>query len=220
MRAITSEHVGPETPAASTDALVGPLLRASAIKKRYGERLVLDRVSLAVDAGEAIALVGENGAGKTTLLRICAGLIATDDGRVSISGSTGYCPQEPGLLDLLTVDEHLRLFGAGLGLAPADSISSGHRLLAELGLTRDLDVPVRRLSGGSRQKLNLALALLGEPDMLLLDEPYQGFDHGTYVSFWEHVDRWRSQGRAIVVVTHLLADTVPIDRVVELRVAR
>jgi ABC-2 type transport system ATP-binding protein len=93
-------------------------------------------------------------------------------------------------------------------------------LLAELALTRDLGVPVRRLSGGSRQKLNLALALLGEPDVLLLDEPYQGFDHGTYVSFWEHVDRWRSQGRAIVVVTHLLADTVPIDRVVELRVAR
>jgi ABC-2 type transport system ATP-binding protein len=92
--------------------------------------------------------------------------------------------------------------------------------LAELGLSRDSDTPVRRLSGGSRQKLNLALALLGDPTVLLLDEPYQGFDHGTYVSFWEHVDGWRAEGRAVIVVTHLLAETVPIDRVVELKVAR
>lgn len=198
----------------------GPLLHADAIEKRYGERLVLDRASLSVDAGEAIALVGENGAGKTTLLRICAGLVAADGGRVSVSGSIGYCPQEPGLLELLTVDEHLRLFGAGLGLSPADSISVGHARLAELGLTRDSDTLVRSLSGGSRQKLNLALALLGEPAVLLLDEPYQGFDHGTYVSFWEHVDGWRAEGRAVIVVTHLLTETVPIDRVVELRVAR
>jgi ABC-2 type transport system ATP-binding protein len=220
MRAITSEHVGPETPAASTDALVGPLLRASAIEKRCGERPVLDRVSLAVDAGEAIALVGENGAGKTTLLRICAGLIVTDDGQVSISGSTGYCPQEPGLLELLTADEHLRLFGAPIGLTGAAAVARGRELLSGLGFAEKEDATARALSGGSRQKLNLALALLGDPAILLLDEPYQAFDHGSYVSFWEHVQCWRQEGRAIVVVTHLLVESVPVDRVLELTVKR
>jgi ABC-2 type transport system ATP-binding protein len=211
-----AQHVGDGRARAST----GPLVQADAIEKRYGQRLVLDRVSLSIDAGEAIALVGEKGAGKTTLLRICAGLVQPDSGDISVSGSIGYCPQEPGLLELLTVDEHLRLFGAGLGLSPADSISVGRTRLAELGLTRDNETPVRRLSGGSRQKLNLALALLGEPAVLLLDEPYQGFDHGTYVSFWEHVAGWRAEDRAVIVVTHLVAETVPIDRVVELQVAR
>lgn len=77
----------------------------------------------------------------------------------------------------------------------------------------------RHLSGGARQKLNLALALLGDVRVLLLDEPYQGFDHGGYVSFWEHVDRWRSGGLAVVVVTHLLPDLRLVDRVVELTIA-
>jgi ABC-type multidrug transport system ATPase subunit len=72
------------------------------------------------------------------------------------------------------------------------------------------------MSGGTRQKLNLALALLADPDVLLLDEPYQGFDRGTYVNFWDHCDRWREQGKAVVVVTHMLAELSRVDRVVEL----
>ena len=72
------------------------------------------------------------------------------------------------------------------------------------------------MSGGSRQKLNLALALLGDPDVLLLDEPYQGFDHGTYVDFWEHVSRWREENVAAAVVTHMLPELWRVDRVVEL----
>jgi ABC-type multidrug transport system ATPase subunit len=72
------------------------------------------------------------------------------------------------------------------------------------------------MSGGTRQKLNLALALLAEPDLLLLDEPYQGFDRGTYVNFWDHCDGWRAQGKAVVVVTHMLAELGRVDRVIEL----
>jgi ABC-type multidrug transport system ATPase subunit len=89
-------------------------------------------------------------------------------------------------------------------------------------LLAEFDFPVGRrlvtkdMSGGTRQKLNLALALLGEPSLLLLDEPYQGFDRGTYVNFWDHCDRWRGQGKAIVVVTHMLAELGRADRVVEL----
>jgi len=74
------------------------------------------------------------------------------------------------------------------------------------------------LSGGTKQKLNLALALLGDPKVLLLDEPYQGFDRGTYVNFWDHVDRWREESKAVVIATHMLAELDRVDRVVELAV--
>jgi ABC-type multidrug transport system ATPase subunit len=195
---------------------MGTALTVRDISKRFGRRLVLSEVDLDVDSGEAVALIGENGAGKSTLLRICAGLMAPDSGTVSVDGKIGYCPQEPGLLDLLSADEHLILFGRAHGMNRAEALATGHRLLAELGFPVGRTEQTRQLSGGSRQKLNLALALLGGQDVLLLDEPYQGFDHGTYVSFWHHVDEWRDQGKAVVVVTHMLAELHRVDRVVEL----
>jgi ABC-2 type transport system ATP-binding protein len=198
----------------------GDLLTAVAIEKRYRERMVLDSASLSVASGEVVALVGENGAGKSTLLRICAGLLRPDGGEVSVAGRIGYCPQDPGLLELLTADEHLRLFGTPVGLTGTAAVARGRAMLSGLGFADKEDVTARELSGGSRQKLNLALALLGDPAVLLLDEPYQGFDHGSYVSFWEHVERWRQAGRAIVVVTHVLVKSVPVDRVLELTVKR
>jgi ABC-type multidrug transport system ATPase subunit len=198
---------------------VPPALSVSGVTKRFGRRLVLDDVDLDVAAGEAVALIGENGAGKSTLLKICAGFLDPDAGTVTTSGRVGYCPQEPGLLDLLTADEHLVLFGRAQGLSRPDALAQGRQLLDELGFPVGRPTQTRRLSGGSRQKLNLALALLGERDVLLLDEPYQGFDHGTYVSFWHHVERWRDEGRAIVVVTHMLAELHRVDRVVELHAA-
>ena len=196
------------------------LLAAEGIVKSFGRRRVLDGVSLTVGAGEVVAIVGENGAGKSTLLRMCAGVERPDGGRVRADGRVGYCPQVPGLFDLLTADEHLALVAPALGLSRADGVRAGRRLLGELGFPVGDRARSRVLSGGSRQKLNLALALMGEPRVLLLDEPYQGFDHGTYISFWEHVIGWRDDGMAVVIVTHLLTDAHAVDRVVELTVPR
>jgi ABC-2 type transport system ATP-binding protein len=179
---------------------------------------VLEGESLEVFAGEAVALVGENGAGKTTLLRICAGLIAPDAGRIAVGGRIGYSPQEPGLLDLLTADEHVVYFGRALGLEREEASARGRSLLADFGFADARRTVSKDLSGGTRQKLNLVLALLGNPAVLLLDEPYQGFDRGTYVNFWDRVDAWRDAGKAIVVVTHMLAELTRVDRTVELRV--
>ncbi len=195
-----------------------PLLDAVAITHSYGRKLVLDGVSLAVQAGEAVAIVGENGAGKSTLMRICAGLIRPDGGELQLRGRVGYCPQVPGLFDLLNADEHLALFAPALGLPGEQVVREGRTLLGELGFPVGDRSPTRYLSGGARQKLNLALALLGRARVLLLDEPYQGFDRGAYVSFWEHVAAWREEGLAVVVVTHLLADLSLADRVVELTI--
>jgi ABC-2 type transport system ATP-binding protein len=196
------------------------LVRATRVTKRYRGRAAVADVDLRVGAGEAVAVVGENGAGKSTLLQICAGLVAPDRGEVAVAGTVGYCPQEPGLLDLLTADEHFVLFGAGQGLNRNDARAAGRVAVAGLGFrVGELGVVTRHLSGGARQKLNLALALLGDPQVLLLDEPYQGFDRGGYVNFWDLVGRWRSEGRAVAIVTHVLPDPGVVDRVVELQVA-
>jgi ABC-2 type transport system ATP-binding protein len=191
-------------------------LRASGIVKRYRRRTVLDHVDLHVQRGEAVALTGQNGSGKSTLLRICARVLAADEGQVQVSGRVGFCPQEPALFDLLTADEHLVLFGAAVGLDRRHAREEGHRRLDDLGFHAAPGTVVRDLSGGTRQKLNLALALLADPDVLLLDEPYQGFDHGTYVDFWDLVAAWRSADRAVLVVTHMLTELWRADRVITL----
>jgi ABC-2 type transport system ATP-binding protein len=195
----------------------GHAVELTAASAGFGGTEVLDAVDLTVGFGESVAIVGENGAGKTTLLRLCAGLLAPSAGAVTHHGTVGYCPQEPGVVDLLDADQHLVLFGSVLGLRRADALRRGHRLLDELGFPVGERTVVRDLSGGTRQKLNLALALLGDPEVLLLDEPYQGFDHGSYVDFWHHVEDWRAAGRAVLVVTHLLTETDRVDRVVEVR---
>jgi ABC-type multidrug transport system ATPase subunit len=191
-------------------------LVVTGVSKRFRRTRVLDGVHLTVRSGEIVALTGENGAGKSTLMRICAGLIRADAGAVQVAERIGYCPQAPSLLELLTADEHLVMFGTGMGLSREMSLRSGHELLAEFDFPVGRRLVTKDMSGGTRQKLNLALALLGEPSLLLLDEPYQGFDRGTYVNFWDHCDRWRGQGKAIVVVTHMLAELGRADRVVEL----
>jgi ABC-2 type transport system ATP-binding protein len=191
-------------------------LQTRGITKRFGRRTVLADASFHAERGEAVAIIGENGAGKTTLLRACAGLLGTDAGTIHREGRVGYCPQEPGVVDLLTAEQHLLLFGAAAGLSRRESRTTGHELLASFGLA-DTRTVAKDLSGGSRQKLNLALTLLGDPEILLLDEPYQGFDLGSYLDFWSHVERWRDEGRAVVVVTHLLTELHRVDRVVEVR---
>ncbi len=186
------------------------------VSKRYGQTPILDRVDLTVHAGEIVALTGENGAGKTTLMRICAGLTRADSGQVTVSASIGYCPQSPSLFELLNADEHLVMFGRGIGLSRTAALAKGNELLSELDFAAEHNTVTTQMSGGTRQKLNLALALMSDPGILLLDEPYQGFDRGTYVNFWDHCQTWAAQGKAIVVVTHMLAELERVHRVVEL----
>jgi len=190
------------------------LLAVSGVGKSYRRRRVLSEVSLEVRPGEVVAVTGANGAGKTTLLRICTGLETPDRGSVRRGAAVGYCPQEPALLDLLTAGEHVALFAAGWPRR-GETAAAGRELLASFGVPAARTL-ARDLSGGARQKLSLALALLGQPRLLLLDEPYQGFDHGSYLDFWRHVGAWRAEGKAVVVVTHLLTELRRVDQVIEL----
>jgi ABC-2 type transport system ATP-binding protein len=193
------------------------ILALDSVTKRFRRTVAIRDVSLEVCRGEAVAIVGENGAGKSTLLRISAGLEVPDEGTVRLTAPVGYCPQEPALFDLLTADEHVVLFCAGQPGDRSAAVDAGRGMLAALGFPAGSRALARDMSGGERQKLNLALALIGEPGLLLLDEPYQGFDHGSYLDFWHFVDTWRDDGKGVVIVTHLLTELHRVDRVIELQ---
>jgi ABC-2 type transport system ATP-binding protein len=201
------------------------VLRAEGVEKSFHRGVwprrrtveVLKGASLMVCAGELVGLVGENGSGKSTLMQIVVGLLQRDGGSVEQPGRLGYCPQIPMLWDKLTVDEHFELFGRAYDLDEDAQERAVDGLLAELQFARYRGYRVEELSGGTRQKLNLALALMHEPQLLLLDEPYSGFDWETYVRFWEMSERRRDAGMGILIVSHLLAERERLDRVYELR---
>lgn len=190
-----------------------PALTARDIHKAYGRHQVLRGVDLTVEPGQLVAVVGENGSGKSTLLKSIAGTLHVDKGEVTLSGALGYCPQDPVLNANLTVDQHLRYFAAAHRLT---SLDRADELVRLLGYEKYRDTAAGDLSGGTRQKLNLTLALLHDPDVLLLDEPYQGFDWETYLRFWDLVDQLHERDKAVVVITHLVFEQERFDVLADL----
>jgi ABC-2 type transport system ATP-binding protein len=174
----------------------------------YRQHAVLRGVGLRLRPGTLAGIVGENGAGKSTLLKILSGELRADRGSVRHHGRFGYCPQSVVLDDSFTVRQHLDLFRSAFGLA---DLRRAGEVMETLALTEYLDQRAGLLSGGSRQKLNLTLALMHDPDVLLLDEPYQGFDWETYLRFWELATELRDAGRSVLVVSHLAYDIDRLD---------
>ncbi|MEV7142835.1 ABC transporter ATP-binding protein [Streptomyces tauricus] len=194
-----------------------PRLRISGVCKAYGDRQILRDVDLDVPAGTLVGVVGENGAGKSTLLQIAVGNLAPDRGTVTRTGAVGYCPQRAVLNDAFTVEQHLRLFKMAYRLPTLERADELMELLALTGCRRQ---QVGELSGGTRQKLNLLIALMHDPQLLVLDEPYQGFDWDTHQRFWALAADLRDQGRSIIVVSHLLHDLHHFDAIAHLRQGR
>ncbi|MEU1488868.1 ABC transporter ATP-binding protein [Streptomyces sp. NPDC005775] len=174
----------------------------------YRRNAVLRGVDLQLRPGTLAGIVGENGAGKTTLLKVLAGELRPDRGTVWHRGRFGYCPQSVVLDDSFTVRQHLDFFKNAFGLA---DLRRADEVMEALAFTEYLDQRAGLLSGGSRQKLNLTLALMHDPDVLLLDEPYQGFDWETYLRFWELATNLRDAGRSVLVVSHLAYDIDRLD---------
>jgi ABC-type multidrug transport system ATPase subunit len=211
--ALVAEAVEPSRPAAAPGHV---RLSARGVGKRYGRHTVLDEVDLELRAGEAVLLMGPNGAGKSTLLAILAGLVPADRGRVSVAGRIGFAPQSGGVIDLLTPGEHFMLFGRPRGLSREAALREGRRLAEQLGWDALAAGAVGALSGGTRQKLNVVLAALGEPEILLLDEPYQGLDRESVERFWELLWDWRDRGRCALVASHAHDAIDRADAVIEL----
>jgi ABC-2 type transport system ATP-binding protein len=181
---------------------------------------VLRGASLRVGPGELVGLVGENGSGKSVLMKIIVGLLGRDGGSVERPDRLGYCPQVPLVWEKLTVGEHFELFATAYGMSAGAGRAAAESLMDELRFARYEHYRVEELSGGTQQKLNLGLALMHEPQLLLLDEPYAGFDWETYLRFWEMSETRRAQGMGILVVSHLLAERERLTRIYELRDGR
>lgn len=177
---------------------------------------VLKGATLEVRAGELVGLVGENGSGKSTLMQIIVGLLKRDAGEIDRPARLGYCPQLPMVWEKLTVDEHFELYGRAYEMEDSEREQVVISLLDELQFAKYRGYRIEELSGGTRQKLNLALSLMHAPELLLLDEPYSGFDWETYLRFWEMSERRRGEGMGILIVSHLLAERDRLDRMYEL----
>ena len=174
-------------------------LEADGLTQRYGERLALDGVSFAVDPGEIVAVIGPNGAGKTTLLSILGGVQRPTSGKVSLDPTAiGWVPQQPAVYSKLSVLENLRLF-AHLDGAGDREVQA---MLAQAGLTDRADDIVSSLSGGNRQRLNIAVGLLRRPSVLLLDEPSAALDPRQRARLWEFIGGLVLGGTAVVFTTH------------------
>jgi ABC-2 type transport system ATP-binding protein len=201
------------------------VLEARGLEKTYQSHLpfvgrsveVLAGTDITLTEGEIVGIVGGNGSGKSTLMKILVGALQADAGHVTRVGTIGWCPQETLLYDRLTVAETFDLFGEAYDL-PHDYVLDRRDELADrLDFEQFLDYRVDHLSGGNRQKVNLAIALLHEPDLLLLDEPYTGFDWETYLAFWDLTDTLVENDTTIAIISHLISERERFDRILELK---
>jgi ABC-2 type transport system ATP-binding protein len=184
------------------------------IRARYGPRLALDGVSLDVRRGEIVGLLGPNGSGKSTLIAVAAGLLDPCAGEVAIEGQPraadprgfaariGLVPQDSALYDELTAGENLLFFGRLYALSGHDLRRRVARTLSRVGLAGRGNERVGTLSGGMRQRLNLAAALIHDPPILLLDEPTAALDPAARDGLHADLTRLRDEGHAILLSTH------------------
>jgi ABC-2 type transport system ATP-binding protein len=176
-------------------------LAATGLTKRYGERVALREVAFAAAPGELVAIIGPNGAGKTTLLSIIAGIQRPDAGEVTRPPrEIGWVPQQPAVYSKLSVAENLRLFARLEKVADPEAAVA--RMLDQTGLRDRAGDELGTLSGGNRQRVNIAVGLLAEPPVLLLDEPSASLDPRQRARLWEFVGVQAARGTAVIFSTH------------------
>ena len=180
------------------------VLAAEGLRKSYGARVALKDVSLEATAGERVACIGPNGAGKTTLLTILAGIQPPDAGTMRTTGRAGWVPQTPAVYDKLTASENLRVFAR---LEQVEDVEAAvARMLDQTGLRERADDQVAQLSGGTRQRLNVAIGLLSSPPVLLMDEPSAALDPRQRARLWEDLGGLSEDGTTVVYATHTLSE--------------
>jgi lipooligosaccharide transport system ATP-binding protein len=192
------------------------VVRARGLTKRFGERTAVAGIDLDVPPGVCFGLLGPNGAGKTTTMRMLYGVCHPSGGEVSVFGLSmpaarreirrrlGVTLQENSLVEALTPVENLRVFGR-YHLLSGEPLEARIRHLVDfLELGSHADVPARALSGGYQRRLAIAMSLIGDPELLILDEPTTGLDPGVRLALWRRVRELRSEGKTILVSTHYM----------------
>jgi ABC-2 type transport system ATP-binding protein len=201
----------------------GAAVRCQDVVVVRGEREVLHGIDFDLQTGSVTGLLGPSGCGKTTLIRAIVGLQAKVTGTVDVlglpagdrrlRGRIGYVTQEPSVYGDLTVTENLRFFARVLGV-PASDVT---RVIAEVDLTDHADALVDRLSGGQRSRASLAAALLGRPELLVLDEPTVGLDPVLRRDLWELFHRLAEDGATLLVSSHVMDEASRCDRLLLMR---
>jgi lipopolysaccharide export system ATP-binding protein len=205
-------------------------LEASGLQKRYGPRMVVKEVHLAVGAGEVVGLLGPNGAGKTTTFYMVVGLVRADAGVIKIDGAQvehrpihersrlglSYLPQEASIFRKLTVEENIRAVlelqvdanGRALPKTRVDEMLEG--LMADLSITRLRDSPAPALSGGERRRVEIARALATQPRFILLDEPFAGVDPIAVIEIQRTISFLKARGIGVLITDHNVRETLGI----------
>jgi len=224
----------PETAASAGSAAEpgnpGPAIEVKGLVKRYGSIRALDSADMEVAPGQIFGLVGPNGSGKTTLIKALCGILKPDSGSVRVLGLNaaldryrirlrlGYMPQTPSLYDDLSPAENLRFFGGRFRLQ--DLAGRMRTVLEFVRLWDRRDDPLYTFSGGMRQRISLACALLHDPELLILDEPTGGVDPALRQDFWDHFDELRSRGRTIFLSTNQMDEAMRCDQVAVIQEGR
>jgi ABC-2 type transport system ATP-binding protein len=196
-----------------------PAITLDTVTKRFGAIVAVDGLSLSIPAGITYGLLGPNGAGKTTLIRLIAGLLRADAGTVRVLGTRmpdkailariGYMTQAHALYTDLSARENVAFFGAMAGTSDRARVDE---VLALVDLADRANSPVGTLSGGMKQRVSLACALVHRPDLLLLDEPTVGVDPQLRVQFWTYFRQLNTEGVTILVSSHVMDEAERCDR--------
>lgn len=189
------------------------MLHIERLSKAYGKRQVIQNLNLHINAGEIYGLLGPNGAGKTTTINIICNLLKADSGTIQINNQPvsekskaiiGVAPQENLLYQELSCKENLNFFAQIYGLGGKLRQLQVEKCLADVNLSDRANSPVETLSGGMKRRLNIAVALVHQPKLLILDEPTAGLDIEARYDIWELIRNLRNQGITILLTTHLL----------------
>ncbi|MGY6502021.1 MAG: ABC transporter ATP-binding protein [Acidimicrobiales bacterium] len=189
------------------------MLQIEGLSVRLGERQVLDQVAFEVPTGRVVGLLGPNGAGKTTTMRILLGIVSPDSGSVRLDGADalggdrnrwGYMPQERGLYVKMRAKDHLVYMARLRGLSRSEASDRADQLLGSLSLSDRADDKLETLSGGMQQRVQLAGALVHDPDILVLDEPFSGLDPNAVDELTEVIRNQATRGRTVLFSSHQL----------------
>ena len=199
------------------------LIKIEKLSKSFGEQKVLDKIDFNLESGEIVGLIGPSGSGKSTLIKTMLGMEKADEGEAlvldykmpkrEILSNIGYMAQSDALYEMLTGYENLDFFGKMKGV-PSDKLKKEIEYIAEVvDLTDDLKKLVSKYSGGMKRRLSLAIALIGSPELLILDEPTVGIDPSLRKNIWKELFKQRDNGVGILVTTHVMDEAELTDKV-------
>ena len=202
---------------------MGRLIEIEKLSKSFGEQKVLDKIDFKLESGEIVGLIGPSGSGKSTLIKTMLGMEKADECEAlvldykmpkrEILSNIGYMAQSDALYEMLTGYENLEFFGKMKGV-PSDKLKKEIEYIAEIvDLTDDLKKLVSKYSGGMKRRLSLAIALIGSPELLILDEPTVGIDPSLRKNIWKELFKQRDNGVGILVTTHVMDEAELTDKV-------